>query len=114
MNTCDTCKHWSGQSEHTSYGKENPLICLYGVCEHPKVSGDHPLQHQRPDGTHRFFPHSVAKMSVPEEWVVNNEIERENNHTIPLDQACPSASDDHGLCFTTGPKFGCLHWEAKE
>lgn len=109
MNTCDTCKWWEGQSICTSYGKENPLIDVYAVCNNPMVNGDHPLQHSRPDGTFRSMGTMVAKAEVPNKWCVANHIERESEHTIPLDQSSPSASDDHGLCFVTGPKFGCIH-----
>ncbi len=111
MNTCDTCKWWSGQVTHTSYGTANPLLDLYGSCDNPKVNGDHPLQHAKPDGTYRFFRWSVAKAEVPDAWCAANKIERASEHTIPLDQASPSASDDQGLCFATGPKFGCIHHE---
>lgn len=109
MNRCKDCKWWGGQTLCTSYGKENPLIDLYGLCNNPKLSINayHHGDKWRPFGT------LVARDRAPEEWCVKNEVEREASHTLPLDYAEPIASDDHGLCFSTGPEFGCVHWEAK-
>lgn len=113
MNLCKTCKWWGGQELCTSYGKENPLIDLYGLCNNPKVDGSHPLQHKLPNGHYRFFRRMAAKAEVSDEWVRENKIEREASHTVPLDQATPDAADSHGLCFVTGPDFGCIHHEPK-
>ncbi len=34
-----------------------------------------------------------------------------HKRTLPaaIDSAHPSASDDFGICFFTGPSFGCIH-----
>jgi len=109
MNTCDTCRHWAKEDVQTGY-VDMTVIYLYRECLNPKVNGTHPLQHNKPDGSHRFYALGVARGPVPP----GNHIESEDQHTIPLDQASPSAADEHDMCFLTGPKFGCIHFEPKE
>ena len=112
MNTCDTCKHWAKQASESVVGPpggppEMTIISLYRECENPKVNGSHPLQTHTPEGARRAYAWQVAKGAVAPE----PDIETEQNHTVPLDQATPDASDTHNLCFLTGPKFGCIHHE---
>lgn len=120
MNTCDTCKHWLHDEEpDLSYGPSLPLIRLHGVCEHPKVGEENEAVAQGPDGRGRFFRDGVAAANAdPKRVREHNEVrgyvlETIDAHTIPLDVACQRSSDDHGLCFITGPKFGCIHHEPK-
>jgi len=108
MNTCDACKHWDKEVIETVY-EDMTVICLYRMCRNPKVNGDHPLQHQTPEGVRRYYQLAVAKGAAPP----GSFIESEDKHTIPLDQSTPSAADEHNICFLTGPKFGCIHFEPK-
>ena len=106
MNTCDTCKHWAKEVAEHNVGSMI-IISLYRECTNPKVNGESRELWYTPQGAHRAYAWEVVKGEVsPVDY-----IESEGKHTVPLDQATPEAADTHGLCFLTGPKFGCIHHE---
>lgn len=112
MNTCDSCKHWNAPVEITSYGKHVPMISITGSCACPMVNGDAKLLSFFPDGKHRFYRDLVMRKGGDQAWISKgNNIEWEENHTIPLDVAYPDASDNYNIIFYCGPKFGCIHHE---
>lgn len=111
--TCDTCKWWATPERALSYGPENPIINLFGLCENPKVTWDAEGFLKTPNGRFRAFGTNVACSDCSPEFIRANHIETEDNHAIPLDYARPDASDSHLLCFSTGPKFGCVQWASK-
>ncbi len=83
MKTCDICKWWSAPKPYLC-GQKNPKIysSLFGSCDNPAL-----------DDSQGVVGRPVS------------EVEGDPSH------ACPNASDDHGICFATGPKFGCIHFE---
>lgn len=84
MNTCDACKWWTAPTVwEVGMTIVEKRTADFGLCDNPKCNTD--------DRT------------------------REVNEppAVDLSYAGPSASDDHNLCFYTGPKFGCIHFEAK-
>ena len=71
-----------------------------------------------PPGTH--FRGLTPKEYTENYGLCNNPKVNDSDEVIPvgkvtreLDHASPHASDDHCLCFATGPKFGCIHHEPK-
>lgn len=118
MNTCKTCKHWSGQHEDKSYGPSMPMISLIGECNCIKLEerGTQAAAYTK-HGGHRWSSMSVVRKDVPMHAIFEafgNRMEREDDHTLPTDQAFPDASDPHGIGFYTGPDFGCIHHTPKE
>jgi len=90
-------------------------IDLYGQCVNPKLNGETPAALRTKRGGYRWERTSVFRASVSMadiEAKFTDRMEREDDHTVPLDEAHPQAADDTGLCFKTGPAFGCVHFEA--
>lgn len=113
MNTCKTCKWWSSKPEESRYdadeNKTYYMVKLWRECNNPKLTGRTPERLNDAKGYFRSYGTAVVKdgsLNPPG-------METESNHTIPLDQAEPDASDTHGIGFYTGPNFGCIHHESK-
>lgn len=113
MNTCDTCKWWGQDTHLTNFGDGFVIKDVWQSCLSPKVNGQSESRLQLPGGKYRSYGTCVVlkNCSGPstEEHLERGLIEREDTHSIPLDEAEPDASDSWGLCFKTGPKFGCIH-----
>ena len=86
MNTCDTCKHWEMNAPTKVY-EEVKWISIMGECQ---ILSDETGQ----DVQIGYYSNSEAPV-------------------VDETAAFASASDTHGLGFYCGPKFGCIHWEAK-
>ena len=116
MNTCDTCKWWGFGSE-TNYGEGFRVKDMHGWCENPKVNGQTDLFLRFPNGQYRSYGTCAVPMDCSGEstdkHLHEGWIEREDSHSIPLDEANPDSSDTFGICFRTGPKFGCIHHQPK-
>lgn len=86
MNTCDTCKYWK-PPEDVLRGGDKPVMTttFFGTCSNPTLQ-------------------SVDMV------VVKKRI-RKYKSAPRLDGAC--ADFEWGYLLSTGPKFGCVHWEAE-
>lgn len=84
MSTCDTCRWWTAPTTwEVGIVERKTLTTNYGECSCESVNDS------------------------------DSCIEVGSETTKPLDHASPFCSDEHGLGFGTGPKFGCIHWEPK-
>lgn len=94
MNTCDTCKWWGGKAGGLTLPFLGPdlrthWVEMYGVCGCEKLQ----------IGVHRE---------------IDNEETKRINTPIKTDGLSSKDFDGHGSDWVfTGPKFGCIHHEAK-
>lgn len=111
MNTCDTCKWWKHFDHSARFFPEN-----YGQCRSPRVTteeagGDSVKQISRYEFRGQFYDKPQDIPCTPTEF--NSEAHYEQFVQGDDDGAWVSAHDYYQADFLTGPKFGCVHWEAK-
>lgn len=92
MNTCDICKYWRGEAGGTKLPFQDPCgkphYEMYGWCSNPRTH----------TGYHVNSKESQTELPIDLAGCAGNGLYSE-----------PSL--DEG--FYCGPKFGCIHWEAK-
>lgn len=85
MNTCDTCKWWTGKPEESDVNGNSLFPVGFRECQCEKVCSE-----SKCNGI------TVEEMLNP-----------------PPDYVYAAAGDYYEAEIKTGPKFGCIHWETK-